>query len=642
MKSSSTRLSSFMYSLFLLALFLPGLSSSAPEEKPEKPAEEKAEREGADKAKGTPGESFEDLHAQFEKEKDLEAYRRAATVEKFGKVPTKESVAFLIKLYDQEKAGLIFESVSRALGRIGTLEAAKAVIEKGIPTLLTEVQYELHLGNPNRPIDPAESARAKEGKMSVIGEALSNPLEPAAEEWLLKRAIPPEIRKEPQVLEMLLKVIAKLKTEKRVDLLLSEIKKTASPELQASILESLASVQSEKVVSTALHFVNSKALGLQLAAYEALKSNEPAKHRQHFLSALKSPHWQLRVVAVDALADAKDKELVKILVPLLKDKDLKIQVAVVKAFLERGGAEVIEPLFKALDTSPGRVQDDIADALARLTGKDFGTVKAQWESWWAQNKDKGQDFTAMPAEQLTQLKESGRNQGTVLYNTYFGLRVLSSSVAFLIDCSESMDAEYIPREKQGTASKSPEAKDRGKTVVSESKEKPAEKAKDALSKAKTRRKGPSRLEIAKKELMNVIQGLKDGDRTDVFRFNSAVVDFVPPSALASQAKSLPKLDPKVRGDLDAFIQASKAEGLTNLFGAIKLSFDYPELDTLYILSDGAPTLGVVDHQELLAKVARLNQRRKLKINTISFNPAPDERKLLQELAQRNYGVYVER
>src|SRR5262245_21143408 len=108
MRSSTIRLFSSLFSVFLPAFFLPGLSGSNPEEAPREKAGEKAggkaaekpEREGADKAKGAPAESFDDLYAQFEKEKDLEVYKRIATVEKFGNVPTKESVDFLTKLYD--------------------------------------------------------------------------------------------------------------------------------------------------------------------------------------------------------------------------------------------------------------------------------------------------------------------------------------------------------------------------------------------------------------------------------------------------------------------------------------------------------------------------------------------------------------
>ena len=79
-----------------------------------------------------------------------------------------------------------------------------------------------------------------------------------------------------------------------------------------------------------------------------------------------------------------------------------------------------------------------------------------------------------------------------------------------------------------------------------------------------------------------------------------------------------------------------------MFGAIRDAMQYPSLDTIYLLSDGAPTEGVTDPVKLLAAVEKLNRRRRIKINTISFDPKPQERELLQALADRNFGVYVER
>src|SRR5438093_5837488 len=240
MRSSSIPISSFIVSVsFGLASLLPCLATFFQEEEDfsQEGKEKKPEKESPGEATGSSEEAFEKLFAQFDKEKALEVYKRVATVEKFGIVPTQKSVDFLTKLYDQEKSSVIFEAASRALGRIGTLEAVKTIVRRGIPTLLTEAEYELRLGSPNRTPDPAARVRGKEGKMSVIGEALSNPLKPDAEEWLVKSAMTPEFRKDPQVLDMLLKVIGRAKTESRVEVLLNEIRRTSSQEIQALILE---------------------------------------------------------------------------------------------------------------------------------------------------------------------------------------------------------------------------------------------------------------------------------------------------------------------------------------------------------------------------------------------------------------------
>ena len=130
MRSSSIPISSFIVSVsFGLASLLPCLATFSQEEKDfsQEGKEKKPEKESPGEATGSSEEAFEKLFAQFDKEKALEVYKRVATVEKFGIVPTPKSVDFLTKLYDQEKSSVIFEAASRALGRIGTLEAVKTI-----------------------------------------------------------------------------------------------------------------------------------------------------------------------------------------------------------------------------------------------------------------------------------------------------------------------------------------------------------------------------------------------------------------------------------------------------------------------------------------------------------------------------------
>jgi hypothetical protein len=103
------------------------------------------------------------------------------------------------------------------------------------------------------------------------------------------------------------------------------------------------------------------------------------------------------------------------------------------------------------------------------------------------------------------------------------------------------------------------------------------------------------------------------------------------------------LDPATRKEVTAFVKASEPAGQTNLYGALEEALKDPKLDTIYLLSDGAPTLGLyLETQDILAQVSKLNQLRKVKINTIGFNLNADERKLMEQLAEQNYGVFLAR
>ena len=549
---------------------------------------------------------FDGILEQFEKEKKLQPYERMPTVEKFGTARCKKTVEFLIELYGKEENSGLRVAISHALGKIGTLEAVKGIVTVGAPLLLAD------------PVGVEE-----------LGTSLRGPLDPAAEEWLIKNGLSPEIRKDPRGFDIMLKAMSKLKSKNRIPLLLTELKK-GSAGVQIAVLEALRPLAEERVAQAAIPLLGSTDVGVQVAAYDVVAALPGAKYRRYFVSGLKSPQWEVRALSVDAIAKLNDKETVKLVAPLLNDKDKRVQISVVQAFLVRGGSDVIEPLFKALDTVDPRVQDDIADALARLTGKNLGPFSAQWESWWIQNKGKAENYKAMSAEAFAKIKEEDKNQAKTVY---FGLRVLSNNIGFLFDTSESMDEEYTP--KAPTAEKQGDDKDRGKTVV----EKPVDKTK---GKGKTKKKKvTTKLDIAKKELTSVVKALKDGQNIDIFRFDSRVTDFVA-QALDPEKKSLAKLSPQIRPQINAFIQASTAGGLTNLSGVLKAAMEYPNIDTIYLLSDGAPTMGITDHQELLNEVDRLNRRLKIKINTISFDPKPEERRLLQTLSERNFGVYVER
>ncbi|MGQ9590993.1 MAG: HEAT repeat domain-containing protein [Planctomycetota bacterium] len=487
---------------------------------------------------------------------------------------------------------------------MGTLEAAKSFVQNGVPLLLQDA-----LG------------------ADEVGKILRNRFDDAAEEWIVANLLKSAIREKPEVLSASLRAVTRFRTPKRITFLLAELSK-ASPAAQVAILEELRPLRDKSVAKGVLPLLRSPDVDVQIAAHEVLSELEGDAYRAHFVKGLKSPQWEIRALSVDALSKMEEKSLVKLASPLLADPDKRVRVSVVQAFLRRGGAEVIEPLFRALDGSDPRVQDDIADALARLTGQNFGPIRAQWESWWVQAKGRPAAYKAMGAEEFAKLKEEDAQRSKTVY---FGLRVLSNNLAFLIDTSESMDEAYTPKAK--TKPGEEDSGSQGKTVVVDPK-----KAKGKTAKKPTTRK----IDVAKRELTQVLSALRDGQSLTVLSFNTIVTDFVDTLGSASEEPKLVRLNASSREAVAGFVKGLKPAGLTNLLGAIREAMEYPEVDTIYLLSDGAPTAGVTDYEELLAEVERANRRRRIKINAISFDPKPEERRLLQALSERNFGVYVER
>ena len=50
------------------------------------------------------------------------------------------------------------------------------------------------------------------------------------------------------------------------------------------------------------------------------------------------------------------------------------------------GKPAVEPLIAALKDKDSGVRKDAAEALTKITGKDFGRDQAQWRDWWERNK----------------------------------------------------------------------------------------------------------------------------------------------------------------------------------------------------------------------------------------------------------------
>ena len=96
-------------------------------------------------------------------------------------------------------------------------------------------------------------------------------------------------------------------------------------------------------------------------------------------------------------------------------------------------AEAIGPLIDRLDKETGRLEGDLVDALEDLTGKHYGFSPANWQGWWRVH---GEGFV-VPAPS----DEPGEGgEGTVV--GYYGIRIRSERIIFLVDRSGSMSANF--------------------------------------------------------------------------------------------------------------------------------------------------------------------------------------------------------
>jgi HEAT repeat protein len=83
--------------------------------------------------------------------------------------------------------------------------------------------------------------------------------------------------------------------------------------------------------------------------------------------------WALgELRAIDSLAGA------------LQDEELRLNAASELASIGRQARPAVPSLIRALTDSSPVVQEAVAEALVKVTGKNFGTEVALWQQWWNQ------------------------------------------------------------------------------------------------------------------------------------------------------------------------------------------------------------------------------------------------------------------
>jgi hypothetical protein len=191
-------------------------------------------------------------------------------------------------------------------------------------------------------------------------------------------------------------------------------------------------------------------------------------------------------------------------------------------------------------------------------------------------------------------------------------------VLFVLDLSGSMDFSMIPRDNPDDDPNRPYDEPQG-----------GER---------------SRLEEARIALNKAIGGTDDGAVFNIVFYASDVWTW---------QDGLVEMDSETRSDALRMIEELDAVGGTNIYGALAVALEMagaeggdkwsePEIDTIFFLTDGRPSLGLTtDPDEILAFVRDLNASAGIVIHTIGLSGAQDAY-LLRSLAEQNGGRYSAR
>ena len=396
------------------------------------------------------------------------------------------------------------------------------------------------------------------------------------------------------------------------DLLLERLLRVEGPEVEACLIELIGSAdftqqimaievvgkrrlkQAEEQLKAQLRTDQQPVLRAAIIALAQFVPDTEA-WRKTLGNLAKDKRSAARLGAAVALAELRTPEALELLYGLVSDDDHAVRIVAVQEAGNLRRKDVIPLLIDRLPKEHGRIRDHVATVLRLVTGEDFGTG-GRWNAWWA---DQGENFV-IPEYDVALAAENSRRSvdrsgGTEA--SFYGLNIVSKRVCFIMDTSGSMEAP-APMEPGGTVSG-------GETMS-------------------------TRIEVAKAQLSRALTGLADEMLFNMIFFSGGA---------SAWKKKLTEMDNSTRAASLKHVARQGAGGGTAVYDALALAFEDDRIDTIYLLTDGAPSAGtIVDPDRIALAIQRINSTRMVQINCISIGSRSP---LLRRLAADSGGTYRE-
>ena len=309
------------------------------------------------------------------------------------------------------------------------------------------------------------------------------------------------------------------------------------------------------------------------------------------LAFVESDDEEVRNAALTQLGRDRGTAHLDLLLENLSHQSWSTRLACLKGLLAMRDRQVIGPLVEQMQEEYGRMKVEFADALFELTGQPFRTAQKSWLAWY-EGEGKDSDVISLAELEKAREREELRRLKQVTNSRFFGIRIVSHRVVFIIDVSGSME----------------------------------EAMRVEYSDADTE----TRMTVAKRELTRAIRSLEQGAMFNIITFSSGVDSWLDEGVMTSGDRS--------RDEAEAFVARLTPGGATNLYDSLKMAFEDEEVDTIFVLSDGEPTAGAVtDVGRIREDVRAWNEHRGIEINTIGIGGRLD---ILQWLSEDSGGKHV--
>jgi len=348
---------------------------------------------------------------------------------------------------------------------------------------------------------------------------------------------------------------------------------------------------------------------VRAAAVRTLSRARDGERLDRILALAIDPAERVRLEVPEALERLAGPRAQAALCNLLNDPRWRVRTAAARALADLREPSAVLALVDRLAVESGRLREDLLDILERLTGRNFEMDIEAWKTFLREAPPdflKQGDAVALGRRSGTGVASSSlrwRKIGT----RYHTIASLSQRFVLLTDLSGSMETPLPAR-------------------------------------AGEKQPGRSRLAVAQDELYRLIDTLSPGDAFELLTFSDEARLWQGQLAQASEHE---------RSAARAEIARWTPGGSTNMHAALAAVFDLAEhaldgppnlahdFDTLFVLSDGAPSSGDVrDPALLLSYVAERNRALQIRIHTVSLAAEPEGREFLEKLAALGGGQHV--
>jgi len=392
-----------------------------------------------------------------------------------------------------------------------------------------------------------------------------------------------------------------------------------SKETRAAALRALAAQRDKRVAAAILAALGDRDAGLRTLA--ARCAGRAGLNAAPLHDVLDDPEWSVRKAALESLAMLGRK------------------------------ASVPHVLFR-FQTETGVLRDTCHETLVRLTARTFFFDIDRWRKWWEAHKDTFQPPSQGLVESaLETVARAGRNEPWRLTCEYHGLRTCSRRIFFLLDIGPSMDQKMnLPPNLT-----------------------PAQRAE---------LRSGSKLDLAKRELIRALKSLDRDDEFNLLAFaggvktwrteparaahRPAAIQFIEklktrkpskrtadsvgtgsgPRANSAEVNTIPN---RTRA---GWIAPAGLEHRRDVYGALLTAMGVmdaqplrdrsrPAVDTLFLVVDGAPSLGEVTEVPRIAEIVKeLNLTRGVTIHVVTFESGDDDLyRILAEVTGGRHAVH---